>query len=87
MSVRAKFQVTQISQSTAWGNGPHETSEVTMNAVSGEANKTWSKWTPGGTLKMQINNPEALNQFKIGEFYFLDFSPAPAKEADEQPAK
>lgn len=84
MSVRAKFQVTEVRQATGWSNGPHETSTVVLSAVSGEENKTWSKWTPGGRLEMQINNPAALEQFKIGEFYFLDFTPVPRAEADEK---
>lgn len=84
MSVRAKFQVTNVVQNTGWNNGPHETSTVVLSAVSNETNKTWSKWTPSGKLEMQINNPEALKQFEIGKFFFLDFTEAPATEAEEK---
>jgi hypothetical protein len=33
---------------------------------------------------MSIDNPAALEQFKAGEHYFVDFSPAPAAESDEK---
>lgn len=81
--VRAKVRVTKITKTTAWGAGQHDTDEVTMIPVSDDANKTWSKWTPGGEFRMQINNPEALNQFKIGQAYFVDFVEAPQTEAGE----
>lgn len=82
--VRAKFKVQAITHRSAWGDGPHDTDEVELVAVSGEQNKSWSKWTPAGSIKLQINNPGALNQFKPGAFYFVDFSEAPASEADEK---
>ena len=84
MPVRAKFQCSEIAKRASWGNGPHETDQVTLVAVSNDQNKTWSKWTPSGKIEMQINNPDALNQFSIGSFYFVDFTEAPAAEADEK---
>jgi len=80
--VRAKFQCTRIEQGA--GTEGHNNSVVTMSAVSGEQNKTWSKWTPFGQLNMTINNPDAVRQFEIGKYYFLDFTEAPAKEVDEK---
>jgi hypothetical protein len=80
--VRAKFRVTKVT-TTCYGAAQPDSTIVSFSAVSDDANKTWSKWTPSGELQMQINNPAALEQFKIGEFYFLDFTPAPPKEADE----
>lgn len=80
MPVRAKFRCTKKSSSTsAAGYGepkPVDTEEVTFQAVAGEENKEWSKWTPAGQLTMTINNPAALAQFEVGRDYFLDFTPA-----------
>ncbi len=81
MTVRAKFQCTRVEQGA--GVEGHNNSIVTMSAVSGNENKSWSKWTPFGQCTMTINNPEAVKQFEIGKYYFLDFTEAPAKEADE----
>ena len=80
--VRAKFRVTKIT-TTCWGANQPDSSEVTLSAVGDDMNKTWSKWTPSGNLSMTVNNPDALKQFEVGEYYFLDFTKAPAKEADE----
>ncbi len=88
--VRAKFRcIEKVSRTSSGSYGPTpdkpvDTEEVKFAAVMGEENKEWSKWTPCGSLTMTINNPEALEQFKIGEFYFLDFTVAPATEAEEK---
>lgn len=85
MNVRAKFRCTQIIKTCYAGNdAPVDMVQVKLSAVYGETNKTWSKWTPSGELTMTINNPAALEQYHVGEFYFLDFTDAPAKEADEK---
>lgn len=84
--VRAKFRVTSLTHTSSnYGGdaGKHEQDEVKLSPVMDEANKSWTKWTPGGEIRMSINNPDALNQFKVGECYFVDFTPAPQKEADE----
>lgn len=50
--VRAKFKCMTVESS--------ETSDVVkFTAVSDDANKTWAKWTPAGSLSIQIDNPEA----------------------------
>jgi hypothetical protein len=82
--VRAKFKVTRVSKTADnYGTSTHSADVVELHAAMGEENKSWSKWTPGGQITMTINNPDALNQFQPGEFFFVDFTPAPAKEADE----
>lgn len=73
MSVRAKMKCESIS-----GN------QVRFWAVCDDANKTWAKYTPCGNVEMTIEQPAALEQFKVGEHYFVDFSPAPAAESDEK---
>jgi hypothetical protein len=86
MPVKAKFRCTNVSTSaTNYGSTPGaiEAKTVTLNPVCDEHNKEWSKWTPSGEIKMTINNPAAFDQFTPGECYFVDFTPAPAKAADE----
>jgi hypothetical protein len=48
---------------------------VTLRPVTGKGNEEWSKYTPGGELKLYINNPAALEQFVVGKDYYLDFTP------------
>lgn len=87
--IRCKVRCTSITHTaTNYGAdaGKHESDSVKLNAVNDEANKTWSKWTPSGSFDLSINNPEALKQFEVGQTYFVDFTPAPQKEADEKGA-
>ncbi|MBY5763641.1 hypothetical protein HFO06_11130 [Rhizobium leguminosarum] len=74
--VRAKFQCMSITY-FAHG-GPFNQAEIRFNAIygTGEENKSWSKWTPSGELKMMVTNPSAIEAFELGKSYYLDFTPA-----------
>jgi hypothetical protein len=74
--VRAKMRCSQINI-TEYGR------TITLHAVYGKENESWAKATPGGNVTMTITNPDAYEQFKLGETYFVDFTPAPATEAGE----
>jgi hypothetical protein len=78
VKVRAKFRCTSKNIRTSAGPfgmaTPVDTEEVHLEAVQGEENKEWSKWTPCGQLSMTINNPGALDAFEVGKDYYLDFT-------------
>jgi hypothetical protein len=85
--VRAKFKATRkISHMTHVENPDKsptavryiekEVGTVEMTPVQGDDNKPWSVYTPSGKIEMTINNPSAYDQFKLGEEYFVDFTPA-----------
>lgn len=85
--VRCKMICTEkLIRSSQYGvNMPAKESEsVMLQAVAGEPNKTWSKYTPSGKIELQINNPAAFEQFKLGQAYFVDFTECPFAELDEQ---
>lgn len=84
MHVRAKMRCVEIKQMVGYGGPDSVIDVVVLQPVSGEANKTWSKYTPCGRAELQIDNPEATRQFKVGGFYFVDFTPAPQDEAGEK---
>lgn len=66
MSVRAKFRCATKT-----------TGSVTLDPdYSDPINKNWAQATPGGHIQMSIDNPVALEQFEVGKYYFIDFSPA-----------
>lgn len=69
MKVRAKF----VCETVTLAKG-QET--VALRAVCGdsEENKTWSKYTPCGSLQMVITNPEVFGKFVPGNEYMLDFT-------------
>lgn len=51
------------------------TENVQLNPVYTEdfdnPNKEWSKWTPGGSLQLNISNPGAQGRTKPGREYFV----------------
>ncbi len=80
--IRAKVICNQVLYS-ADQNGNKYQEQVKFSAVYGEegtANKQWSKWTPSAQFEMYINNPDAFDKFRVGQFYFVDFTPT-TKEA------
>ncbi len=60
-----------------------EGSEVKFNTVyendaqKSDENVRFTEATPWGEIRLGINNAKALEQFKVGESYYVDFSPAP----------
>jgi hypothetical protein len=81
--VRFKMIVTERKNMfNQWG-GARPTTAVILSAVAGEENKTWAKYTPSGKIELSIDNPDAYAYFELGKTYFVDFTEAPAKEADE----
>lgn len=78
--VRAKFFINKIELY----NEPRDSGTVYLQPVYGnsEENKSWSKATPSGELRMFISNPEAFAVFKEAydnkKSFYLDFTEAPA---------
>lgn len=77
-TMRAKLQVSEV-QSTA-------TSErLTLRAVckpggypsdGSDEDNSFARWTPSAELTMTINNADLLGKFKVGDKFYLDFTPA-----------
>jgi len=64
--VTGKFKCIEITEYECPGK------KVKFAAVMRDkANVDWSQWTPSGTIEMNITNPAALDQFKVGEEYDL----------------
>jgi hypothetical protein len=79
MSVRAKFVVVSVSSVQHHRCEKQESVEMQPVIGSSEENKSWSKYTPSGSLKMTITNPEAMAQFELGKEFYLDFTACEAK--------
>ena len=69
-TLKAKFKV---GSTTDFGN---DNLEVKMTPVIGgsDENKSFSKYTPSGDLSLHITNPDALDFFKAGKEYYLEFT-------------
>lgn len=66
-------------------NREDPTVHATFNAVTAtddpesENSRFW-RWTPNGRLDLYIDNPDASNDFKEGEEYYLDIQLIKAKK-------
>lgn len=80
MTVRAKLHLSAITES-AWGG---KTLKFTTHYdASIPEDQRFQKATPSGSFEMTVDNPAALEQFKLGQHYYVDFNPvaAPAQQA------
>lgn len=71
--VRAKFYVDNIVTSGDYAP------TVELQAVTREhcaENEAFWKYTPSGSIRMSITNPDAMALFEVGKLYYIDFTPA-----------
>lgn len=76
--IRAKFRCSSV---TFYGDptNPDAGRQYTLNAVydtSTPENERFTKATPFGELKMNVDNPAA--RLEVGKVYYLDFTEAEA---------
>lgn len=58
---------------------------LTMNAVAApkydagglDEDNTFAKFSPGANLNINIANPALWGQFKVGDRFYVEFTPAP----------
>lgn len=89
-TMRAKMQVSMVQEHMGWvdpasGKQPEKSMEtLTMHAVCKngydetglDEDNTFAKWSPGATLSINIANPALWGQFKHGDKFYVDFTPA-----------
>jgi hypothetical protein len=81
MSVTAKLKLTHITE-TCWG--PPGSKILKFNAqydTSIPEDRRFQKATPNADATFTVDNPTALEQFKLGEDYYVTFDPAPKKDS------
>lgn len=85
MTVRALMKLTSEKSHAGW-----EAKELTFTAeydtTIPEESRFWEA-TPTGSITMTVTSKAALEQFKLGEKYYVDFSPAPRQLMVEMPKK
>lgn len=77
-TMRAKMRVSAVTS--------HGTSEaLAFSAVcksdgypadGSDKNNSFARWTPLANLTMCVNNPELVGKFKVGDTFYVDFTPA-----------
>lgn len=70
--MRAKLRIHSVTQH----EGGSETLELGAVASGTPEDNTYSKYTPSANLKMSITNPALAGQFKPGQTFYVDFTPA-----------
>ena len=73
MTVRAKFTVSAIT-TRQWGSEVELTCQYDQSIPE---DQRFQKATPSGSIKMQIDNPSALEVFTLGSQFYADFTQAP----------
>lgn len=74
MIVRAKFQLQQITESAHSSGKTFKFTAVSADGIP--ENERYHKYTPSGTIELWVDNPPAVEQWKLGEQYYIDFTPA-----------
>jgi hypothetical protein len=76
MMVRGKFRLSSITNDAGY-----TASLFVFNAVGPadgelEENQKYHKYTPAGKIEISVDNPPAQVQFKLGDYYYVDFTTA-----------
>ena len=73
MTVRAKLVLSAVTERT-YGKTLRFDAQYD-NTIPED--QRFQKATPSGFCELSIDNPAALEQFKLGDAYYVDFSPVP----------
>lgn len=79
MSVRAKLTLNAVTEMSFGGK---KLSFSATYDTSIPEDQRFQKATPSATADFFIDNPKALEQFKLGDSYYVDFSPVPKAVAE-----
>ncbi len=74
MVVRAKFKVVSIKH-VDWSPTARVIEMMAVSADEVEENQRFHQYTPSGRLEITVDNPPAAEQLKLGNSYYLDFTP------------
>lgn len=72
MTVRAKFRVSSISETS----GNLKTIKLAPVIGGSPENEQFFKWTPSGEINLGTLNEEASKQFAVDQVFYVDFTPA-----------
>lgn len=75
MTVRAKFQLTYITQN-CWSETSRTLKFTPQYDTSIPEDARFSKATTSGCFEITCDNPAALEKLEIGKFYYFDITPA-----------
>ena len=56
----------------------HAVAACKYPADGSDEDNTYAKWSPGAQLSINIANPDLWDKFKVGDKFYVDFTPADA---------
>lgn len=56
----------------------HAVAKNGYDSTGDDEDNTYAKWSPGANLSINIANPALWGQFKVGDKFYVDFTPAGA---------
>lgn len=80
MTIRAKMQLESLVPQI-WG-GYKVVFRCIYDGKKAPEDVSFAKATPAGICEMQVDNPEAIAQFKLGQYYYVDFSALPEPDTN-----
>jgi hypothetical protein len=83
-AMRAKLQVGFVQEHHSFDTKEKCMETLTMHAVAAsrypedgsDEDNTYAKFSPGAQLHINIANPVLWGKFKVGEKFYVDFTPA-----------
>ena len=86
--MRAKLKAFYVREHFYGKDGAKSGEEVSFHAVAAskypedgsDEDNTFAKWTPSANLSIQITNPALLDLIKVGDEFYVDFTPVNEKE-------
>lgn len=83
-TMRAKLQVGFVQEHFYGPDKSKSMETLSMHAVAAskypedgsDEDNTFAKFSPGANLSINIANPALFGQFKVGDKYYVDFTPA-----------
>lgn len=76
-TMRAKLQISHIEKFTESERLHfHGVAAKSYPADGSDEDNTFAKWSPSVELKITITNPALVGQFKPGDKFYVDFTPA-----------
>lgn len=85
MKVVCKMVVVEKrARANLYAPNAQESAAVVLRCATGPGNESWSRYTPSGSVELEITNPQAFDAFKLGRAYLVTFELA--ADAAEQVA-
>lgn len=78
--MRAKMRVNNVERSDNSNSETLHLSAVCKSegypADGSDENNSFARWTPSAEMKITVTNPELFGKFRVGQEFYVDFTPA-----------